>query len=209
MKLFAILLSVFIISCSFSRKTHEDYDDILGEENLCTKKYFETDENIFESIQRVSTEGAGHIISYTLVGGAYGGEIAVRFIGGIAVGVIVCSPVLLVEGSLPGSGQASGRCIGEVGGHIVGDDDLKWGNSTYKETEGLRCPEVNHISQGVRRIAQCHLDNKEYQQSYDQLMTLLLEKEILRCISKSEKKKLNKLLKLSKKTNATKSKVQN
>jgi hypothetical protein len=70
----------------------------------------------------------------------------VRFVRGIAVGVVICSPVIAVERALGGSGDVSGRCIGEVGGNIMATEKLKWGDSVHEDTKELRCPEVDHIA---------------------------------------------------------------
>lgn len=194
---FLILLFIFT-SCSFNRKSESDYYLLLGDKHKCTKEYFEEDESIIEGVQRVSTEGAGHLLSYTLVGTAYTGEVLVRFVGGIAVGVVICSPVIAVEGALGGGGDASGRCIGEVGGNIMSTEKLKWGSSVHNDTKELRCPEVDHIAKGIRRVSKCYLENNKPKKAYDQLMTLLSDREILRCISSDEKKKLSPLLKRAK-----------
>lgn len=190
MKVF-LLSILFMVSCSIERQTIEDHDH-LYENNSCIKEYFEVEESTIEQVQRVASTTTGTSISYVLIGSAYTGEFLLKVVGGIGVGVIICSPVIAVEGALRGGGNASGECIGRVGGEFI-DTKYEFSKKVDEETAELRCDQYDHISSGLRRIASCLMKEENYKDALSQI-NVIKEDKIYKCLSDKEKDKLDDML---------------
>ena len=124
---------------------------------------------------------SGTIASYLVTGVTYGTEVTVYVTGGIVGGIVVCSPLIAIEGAGNGNGHASGECIRTVGEGIwrSGWGMGKLGEKVYDGTGPWRCPDLTDLSEGLRSVATCYeaKNNKE---------NLLKAKEQLEIIRKHE-----------------------
>jgi hypothetical protein len=78
--------------------------------------------------------------SWLLTGTAYVVDVSFTAVGGVLVGTAVCMPLVLLEGSLHGNGEASAQCIVGVAEVVVSDGGvMKIGEGTAEATRSWRC----------------------------------------------------------------------
>ncbi|MCB1327693.1 MAG: hypothetical protein H7A21_14570 [Spirochaetales bacterium] len=79
--------------------------------------------------------------------------------GGVALGVVICSPVILIEVAADGSGHASGECVTEVGSAatrvIAREGDYEYTRAVWEGMEPYRIRSMDDLSELVRRNAGC------------------------------------------------------
>ena len=87
-------------------------------------------------------------------------ETAIYILPGVAVGVIVCSPVIALEVAARGHGHASARCITVLGltslATFAGNEDNWIANRIWKSTESWRLESYDELSRMLRGIARCY-----------------------------------------------------
>lgn len=136
---------------------------------------------------------AGTMASYTLTGLAYGADVTVFLVGGVAVSAVICSPIIALEISGKSSGNISVECFGKaISSPLVkkafSNDSM--GKKVYRNTEKWRCPDLTEFSQNLRSIASCY-ENKNDQVNLEKALVqldLLKEKNFQdNCIDESEK----------------------
>lgn len=156
-----------------------------------------------EAIKHLPAEGrsvldetqtaAGTMASYTLTGLAYGVDVTVFLVGGIAVGAIICSPIIALEISANSSGNMSVECFGKaVSAPLVKKvfPNELMGKKVYRDTEKWRCPDLTEFSQNLRSVASCY-ENKNDQVNLEKALVqldLLKENKFQNnCINENEK----------------------
>jgi hypothetical protein len=94
----------------------------------------------------IAATGAGWVTDVVLVASATA-----------AVGCLVCAPVLALEVVAKGSGDASARCLVEVGGRFLGGAPLPGiGRGVQRATHGWRCPDFVQLAREVGAVAACY-----------------------------------------------------
>lgn len=118
---------------------------------------------------------------------------------GIAVGVIVCSPIIALEVATRSRGDVSGQCVGVFGKASVAafaDKKEEWISSRiWKKTEPWRLESYDELSIMLRGVAQCYADRP----TPDDLLTaerqlLSIRESMWDKLSDEEKKQVDLLL---------------
>ena len=137
-------------------------------------------------------------LSWALTGAAYTVEAVVVVGGGVVGAVVICSPILAIEVAAKGNGNASGECLATMGDAIFSDMTLPGaGRWVRKSTGGWRCADTTPISEDLRAIAECYAwrgGPGDLERARQQLSTLLAAKDVLRCASKEERRKVDALV---------------
>ncbi len=109
---------------------------------------------IFDETQAIT----GAVASYTLSGLAYGAEITIYLVGGVAVSAVICSPIIMLEASANSTGNISGHCFGSVMSTVAKGrmSDELLGKKIYRNTESWRCPDLSEFSRNLRIVASCY-----------------------------------------------------
>lgn len=95
--------------------------------------------------------------SWLLTGTAYATDLTLTTVGGVCAGALVCMPILLLEGSLGGSGEGTGQCIGAVAGEFVKTGGLlDLGDRTAGATRSWRCLDPTGEAREVLATAGCY-----------------------------------------------------
>lgn len=188
-----IILSISLSSCS-SLKNEDAFNQHLANKE-CEEALIENQPSSTMEILSTTAQGTGTAASYLLTGLGYTTDIIVQFGGGIAVGVIICSPLIAIEVGGRGDGRASGQCLTEVGGTIVeGADFMKLGPTSHKTTKKWRCPNYDKLSEGFRKVARCYYDKGEINKSRLQLQQVINDREFYQCLSSDEQGLIDKEL---------------
>lgn len=187
--IFYILLSI-LLSCSHTQPEKRYLPQHKIEKGSCLEKLNTIEQSRLKQTYNVMAQGAGTGASYVLTGAGYTADAAIIVVGGIGVGAIACSPIILLEASLNGSGDASGRCIGNVMDKVFESKQPDMGGSAYKKTKKWRCPKVDHISKALRKVASCYKQKGELQLAKEQLYRINNDRLLRTCSSKEEIKKL-------------------
>ena len=182
-------------SCSY--KNHEERYFVKSAEisaDNCLQYLSESEQNPLTKFYELTKEGVGHGTSYLLTGMGYASDIAIYVVAGIGAGITICSPIILAEAAASNSGTVSGECIAKVGEEAVRHLPESLGQKAYKTTKSLRCPEVDHISQTLRRVASCYKKKNKIKKFQQQVKAIREDDLISFCSSNKEKKKVQNLL---------------
>lgn len=197
MKALSLFCSLLIIGCSHKETENQYLVPSAVEASSCLAQLQsakrETTYKVFDVVKNGVETGA----SYVLTGAGYTADFVVVLIGGVGAGVIICSPIIALEGGLAGGGHASGECIGGVAssiGSYFPEDGL--GKSLYQGTEELRCPEIDYISKALRRVFQCYQDRGQIEKARLQAKKLLSDPLLKKCSSSGERNEVEKLGKI-------------
>lgn len=75
---------------------------------------------------------------------------------GVAVGGLVCAPILALEAAANGNGSASGECFVRVGAAMIAETPAPGiGRGVYRATRSWRCPDFVPLAREVRAVAAC------------------------------------------------------
>jgi hypothetical protein len=189
MKYFILLV---LFSCTSLKHTTEQHM-VAGK---CEKEFQKIElspgENIWQNVVESTTTTA----SYLVTGLGYSTDVIVTYGGGTIVTLAVCSPVLLLEGAAYGQGssnmQISAECVGNVGSKVYKGLDTNLGKQAHKDTEKWRCPDIDHIAEGLLRVSSCYRKNGDDASAEKQLATIRESKLFKKCLSKSMLKKISK-----------------
>ena len=162
----------------------------------CVDAFHDKDLGIITKFIHKISRGTTQAASYLLTGIGYTTDFAIIFTGTIGIGIIVCSPLIIAEGSAKGTGKSSAACIEAITRGIANGINWKVGKNTigksiYNKTKKWRCPKVDHISRGLRRVASCHHKNGDKSSAKQQLNAILSDSVLSRCVGKKEKQKVN------------------
>ena len=179
MKIIILILTLFSLSCSTSKK----FEDNINTEN-CDDALKESPQNNkdFRFVSETQ-EAAGNVFSYTAAGAGYTADILITVSTNMVVGIAVCSPL---RRALNGEGNFPGECVRDL--HIP--ISTKLGPAAFEATEPLRCPRVDTISQAIRRVAQCFVkkgDSESYNKALQSLTATSQSKNFYRCLSAKER----------------------
>lgn len=190
------LLAIYVIihgvlpSCQSRKLEAEAFSNSKATKN-CLDILAKSRPNYIERVYGDGKALVGSGVSYLATGAAYTSEALLRISGGIVLGVVVCSPVIAIEGSLGGNGQVSSECIGKAGSVIFDPpNSYSFGKSTYKQTSDWRCPEVDYISKGLRDISRCYWKDGQEDKAKKQLGFVTGNEFLYNCLSSDEKERV-------------------
>lgn len=189
MKTYLTLILSFVL-CSGCTHTN-------AEKRFSKRYHFDQEESCMNPLKNLerptaykvlddSKQALGTGLSYIVTGASYTSEFIIGIGAGLGLGVIVCSPLMAAEVAMQSSFNASAQCVGQIGGHIYQILPKGIGEATYKATEGLRCPEVDHISLAMRKVATCYHSQNQSQKAKEQLAILREDYILKKCRSKQE-----------------------
>jgi hypothetical protein len=76
---------------------------------------------------------------------------------GVAVGGLVCAPILALEAAAKSDGSATARCFVWVGGTFIeGTPAPGIGRGLYRATRSWRCPDFVQLAREVTAVAACY-----------------------------------------------------
>lgn len=184
MRALVIAFLVFISACT----TSEKFEKHIASEN-CEEALREAphNKNDFKLISE-SQYAAGTVLSYSVTGTAYAADVLVFLSTEVVLSIMICSPIILIDGSLHANGNISGHCINSVSKDL--DTNPNLGSKTYEATKPFRCPRVDTISQAVRKVASCYVKKGGTENNEKALKTLQSVRKsepFYRCLTPSER----------------------
>ena len=186
-----VLLSIVLASCS-SLKNEDAFNQHIANKE-CEEALIENQPSSSMEILSTTAQGTGTAASYLLTGLGYTTDIIVQFGGGIAVGVIICSPLIAVELGSKSDGRASAKCMSEIGGSMIeAGSFMKLGQTSYKKTKKWRCPNYDKLSQGFRKVARCYYEKGEINKSRLQLHNVRSDSEFYHILASDEQEMIDK-----------------
>lgn len=136
---------------------------------------------------------AGTTVSYTATGLAYVGDVVLTVVGGAVIFAALCGPMLAVSVTAAAAGSHNGSPLTCLPGDLSKISVPKMGSSTYKATKEWRCPDLSHVSHGMRQVSGCFADRKDLtnlQKAKSNLESLYNSASFRECISAEELKLL-------------------
>ena len=136
-------------------------------------------------------EVSGTVLSYAAIGSAYTIQLLWDVTATVGAVVILCSPTIAIGfaavASSGGSGPLQPVCFP---GDIAKVQAPMLGKNVSKQTEKWNCPDIDGISQSIRKVAQCY-SNREDDQNRKKALTTLRSVEksgsFYRCLSATER----------------------
>lgn len=191
MKSLFFCIIILLVSCAHNDPEKTYLKPSTLEKDSCLEVLKKSKRDPATKVFDETKEGIGTGVSYLLTGAGYATDFVFIVVGGIAVGITICSPLIALEAGHNGSGNASGECIGKVTGTYIEHFPFNLGHSTYKNTEKMRCPEVDHISKALRKVAACYTKKKSFQKAKQQLDFIKDDRVLAKCTSVKEKANIN------------------
>lgn len=188
-KHFLIISLYFLTACS-GIKDKESFNRHLDNEQ-CDRALLSNKPSASMKV----IDAVGTSASYTVSGLGYASDLIITVGAGVIIGVTLCSPLIIAEGAARSSGHISGQCFAEIAGAGMQNSFFNLGDSTYKNTAKWRCPNMDVLSQGLRKVASCYEKKGQVDKSIEQLNKARYSKEFFDCISVTEKKILDEELK--------------
>lgn len=142
-------------------------------------------------IQKVTAKIASvpaQTVSYVLTSAAYGADLVFYVSKGIIIPLAVCAPLAVLSAqsaaSSPGSfiNDGAGQCVYNVAGETTKWKSSQFGDKTYENTAGFRCPNYNFTVDHILAVSECYEKNGQKEQALEQLLTLSNPKVLGGCI---------------------------
>lgn len=184
-----ILITLVLLTSCSNLKDEDRFNDHLDNKR-CDQALLANEPSVTMNV----LDGFGTSASYLVSGLGYASDVVITVGAGLIVGVTICSPIILLESKV-GGGPASGNCFAKIAGPAFEKSFLKIGDTTYEKTTSWRCPNLDAISAGLRKVAGCYEQKGDISKSIAQLKKARYSKEFYDCISDKEKLKLDMELK--------------
>lgn len=117
---------------------------------------------------------------------------AVVVSAGVAVGGLVCTPILALEVAAKSNGSASGECFVRVGSAVIDATPAPGlGRGVYRVTRSWRCPDFVPLAREVRAAAACYGARDapgDREVGLDHLDQLRGDREIWACLPVAERR---------------------
>jgi hypothetical protein len=156
--LILITLSLFQISCTANMKDKviRDSNDGFCDRAITVFEKYATGEKAWQTTKKIS----GTMASGAITGAVMVTETLIYAAPGIAVGAILCSPVIALEVAAHSSGRASGDCIvrfvGASAAHFGNTREASVSRDVWEMTKPWRMASYDELSQMLRSVAQCY-----------------------------------------------------
>jgi len=115
-----------------------------------------------EIVWQKTRQIGGATVSGAATGVVAATETAIYILPGVAVGLVICSPVIALEVAARSHGHASARCITVMGitslAAYAGHEENWIANKVWKNTESWRLESYDDLSRMLRSIARCYAD---------------------------------------------------
>ncbi|HAZ14996.1 MAG: hypothetical protein A2X86_21945 [Bdellovibrionales bacterium GWA2_49_15] len=180
-----IIIFLFFLSSCGSSKEKALVEKSLVDGN-CVQA-FEREQSLSGQLANSTKKIVGTTVSYLLTGVGHSADVALTFSGGIVIGVVLCSPIIALEAAAHGDGRASGDCIGKVASDISMKEKLTHiGEKTYRSTRQWRCPNLDQVSQRLRKVASCYDEQGDRLKAQAQLKAIKEQQLFVECLSAVE-----------------------
>ena len=98
-------------------------------------------------------------LSWLAVGAGYTADVTALVSASVVGGLLVCAPVMAIEGGLGGGGDLSAECFQEVSGAIFGGGRLPGaGAGLANATRGWRCPDLRRQAAETLAVSECLIE---------------------------------------------------
>ncbi len=187
MKIIVIILLFTFYSCSSQKKITEEH--LVN--GLCEKEFTKIKPSQGQKLLKLSTEMTGVTFSYLLTGVGYSSDFLISFTSGTVASVTVCSPLMaltyLSKGESNDINELTAKCLLNIGVKVGEKLNPELGKKTNQLTEHWRCPELDSISQGLRLVAACYVNNGAEDKAKKQYSQIIDSKLFNECLSNQEK----------------------
>ena len=119
------------------------------------------------------------------------GALVVTVAGG--GGLLVCAPIMALEGAAHGSGEASAQCFANVAGAVLEAGPPGVGRGVYRATRSWRCPDHVQLAREVRAVASCHSSRNapgDAELARLELLQLRSDRGIWECLPPEERREV-------------------
>lgn len=180
-----IFMAVVVVEL-FACSTVKQFDEAMVEKK-CEAALEQIPENQSHlKLVSKAQEVSGTILSYSATGGAYTVQVLWDVAATVGGAVILCSPTIAVSILSRGTGAGKFYCFD---GDITKAYAPDFGGNVYRSTRNWRCPEVDGISQSIRKVARCYLDRGDEinrKKALTSLQTVARSPSFYQCLSKTE-----------------------
>ncbi|MBC7712323.1 MAG: hypothetical protein H7177_03235 [Rhizobacter sp.] len=188
---------ILFICCSCSTMKHKDFTALV-ENGKCEEALKNVPDSSISNFIKQTKRVSGAAASYALTGITYGGEVTFVVVGGIVVGLAICSPLIAAETAAKGSGNISGECFVAaekvLNKHSDGTKEF-YGKKIFDKTSNWRCPDLSDFSQNLREVATCYENKKDYtslEKAVEQLDIIRNTEFQEECVDDSERTEITK-----------------
>ena len=179
-----LLITLSLIQC----KSTQTFEKSINQENCEAALEAVPENQMTYRLVSKSQEISGTVLSYAAVGSAYTIQLIWDVTATVGAVVVLCSPTILVGfAATTGTGPIQPLCFP---GDVKKVQAPRLGKNTVKNTENWNCPDVDGISQSIRKVAQCYRrrgGNENLQKAFTNLKSVQNSSTFYRCISQTER----------------------
>jgi hypothetical protein len=186
------LLLILLFSCTTTPPSSSPLPVAGSCENEFQKTKLSTGESLWQNVVQSASSSA----SYLVTGLGHSSDVIVTYGGGTIVTLTICSPLLLIDGvanhhNASSRAHASTECLQHVGGKVYQGIAPGLGDKAKEMTESWRCPEIDHIAEGLLLVADCYRKNGDTASATSQIDRIRESRPFMHCLSKSLRKKIS------------------
>ena len=176
---------VFAFGCSSTKEKELAGRTLVS--GHCMQAFEEEYQGTLSKIVDKTKQVVGTTASYLVTGVGHSTDLVLTLSGGIAIAALLCSPVLALEIATEGDGRASGECMGRMAIEVSMKDKMTTlGEKSYSATRSWRCPNLDHVSVGLRKVASCYEKEGDPLKAMAQLKAIREEQIFIECLSAVE-----------------------
>lgn len=116
----------------------------------------------FSRLSEVSKSMVGTTASYAVAGSIAITETLLYTTGGIAIGALVCSPIIAIEAASESNGHASIECVVRIGSYatiaLAEDSEYSLTQGVWRATEGMRLESYDNLAAYLLDSVECRLE---------------------------------------------------
>lgn len=176
------ILSLLMWSCTHKAKTRQAQavKDKRSCQALLNDLPSYKKENGVDVAKRASKTG----LHYLAVGTGAIADVVVIFAAGIAVGVTVCSPMLIADSLAGGRSNATGACVDAFmkSGNFPGLYDFPITTFADGKTYHLTCPDFSEFEKKLTEVLKCRDNSLPPEQIKWQVEKILSDKTLKKCM---------------------------
>ncbi len=186
MILFWLSACLYLSSCTTKapKSNPEETTSIASSESCDTFLEKGGAEEEQTTIERKVISTAGTLVKYSYVGAAYTAELLWNVSAGIVGVTILCGPSLALGYVANSDSAVRPVCLGGLEGIPFSKD---FGKNAKRQSENWDCPNIDSVSQRVRKISRCFAEKNQLPQAIAALEKLEQSSRFYRCLSIEER----------------------
>lgn len=170
------------VSCAFKKK--KEVTSAKSQTKSCQALLNELPEHLEQNTAQKVKTASKTGLHYLAVGTGAIADVVVIFAAGVAVGVTVCSPMLIADSLKKGNSNLTASCVNAFmrESTLPGLYDFPITNYVDGKTYQLTCPDLKEFQKKLGEVFKCRDSSHPQDQIHWQVNKILKDKTLRKCI---------------------------